>query len=272
MRANDITTDKIKAYIALRLSQKTSNAEIYRELAALKRMFNLAMQQTPPKVTQKPYIPMLREANIRKGFFEHDEFIALRAALPLALRPVITFAYHTGWRKEEIPRLPWQNVDLAQRSVRLDPGTTKNDDGRLVYLDGELLDTLHALKHERDLHFPHCPWVSHRHGEPIKDFRSAWQSTQKAVGLEGKRFHDFRRTTVRNMIRAGIPERAAMQISGHKTRSVFDRYHIVSDRDLRFAAERMASFAQGETVTANAIGRVWQAKEIADNLLKLIPI
>jgi integrase len=89
-----------------------SNAEINRELAALKRMFNLALQQTPPKVPQKPYIPMLQEQNVRKGFFEHDEFVALRAAAPLELRSVVTFAYYTGWRKEEVLELTWDRVDL----------------------------------------------------------------------------------------------------------------------------------------------------------------
>jgi hypothetical protein len=57
---------------------------------------HLGVQQTPPKVLQKPYIPMLQEQNVRKGFFEHDEFVALRAALPVEVRPVATFGYFTG--------------------------------------------------------------------------------------------------------------------------------------------------------------------------------
>jgi hypothetical protein len=83
MRAVDITTNKVRTYVSERLDEAVSNAEINRELAALKRMFNLALQQTPPKVPQKPYIPMLQEHNVRKGFFEHDQFVAHRAALPL---------------------------------------------------------------------------------------------------------------------------------------------------------------------------------------------
>lgn len=117
-RAVDITTDKVRAYVRNRLDEGVSNGEINRELAALKRMFNLALQQTPPKVSQKPYIPMLQEHNVRKGFFEHDEFMALRSALPLELRPVVTFAYHTGWRKQEILGLTWNSVDLQMGTVR----------------------------------------------------------------------------------------------------------------------------------------------------------
>jgi integrase len=265
MRAVDITTDKIRTYISERQDEDISNAEINRELAALKRMFNLALQQTPPKVLQRPYIPMLQERNVRKGFFEHDEFVALRAAVPLELRPMVTFAYYTGWRKEEILELTWDCVDLHERTMRLNPGTTKNSDGRLIYLDGELLEILTALKREHDVLYPHCPRVFHRKGTEIKDFRAAWHSACQAVGLEGKLFHDFRRTAVRNMVRAGIPERVAQQISGHKTRSVFDRYHIVSDSDLREAAKRQVSYAEREmvtkTVTVADIERLWQGEK-----------
>jgi integrase len=161
----------------------------------------------------------------------------------------VAFAYHTGWRKQESLGLTWDHVDIQTRTVRLDPGTTKNRDGRIIYLDGELFDTVANLKRERDLYDPHCPWAFHRAGQPMRDFRAAWDSACQAVGLEGKLFHDFRRTAVRNMVRASISERVAQQISGHKTRSVFDRYHIVSDSDLREAAKRQANYAVQEMVT-----------------------
>jgi integrase len=269
MRAIDITTDKVRTYISERQDQSMSNAEINRELAALKRMFNLALQQTPPKVPQKPYIPMLQEQNVRKGFFEHDEFVALRAALPVELRPVVTFGYFTGWRKREILELTWDRVDLQTRTVRLEPGVTKNRDGRTIYLDGELLDTLVAVKQERDVLYCNCPWVFHRKGVPIQDFRQAWRTACQTVGVVGKLFHDFRRTAVRDMVRAGIPERVAQQVSGHKTRSVFDRYHIVSDTDLREAAKRQASYAAREMVTKTVTaGNIEQFLESTTSDLK----
>jgi integrase len=179
---------------------------------------------------------------------------------------------YPGWRKEEVLALTWDRVDLQGRALRLDPGTTKNSDGRLIYLDGELLETLIAMRRERDLLYGLCPRVLQRKGKGMKDFRTAWDSACQAVGLAGKLFHDFRRTAVRNMVRAGIPERVAQQISGHKTRSVFDRYHIVSDSDLREAAKRQARYAAREmvtnTVTVADIGHLWKNEKEASKRLK----
>ena len=152
------------------------------------------------------------------------------ALLPDYLEPVATFAYYTGWRKENILTLKWNQVDLNARTVRLNPGTTKNDAGQIVILDGELLETIQKQWERRKVaEIPGqsptllCPFVFHREGKPIKDFRDAWNRAREATGLASKILHDFRRTAVRDMVRAGVHERVAMMISGHKTRSVFDR-------------------------------------------------
>ena len=105
-------------------------------------MLNLGAKQTPPKVDRLPYIPMSKENNVRKGFFEHGEFIALRSALPSYLKDFATFAYKTGWRVSEIAGLKWNQVDRDNGIVRLETGETKNDEARTVYLDEELKEVI----------------------------------------------------------------------------------------------------------------------------------
>jgi integrase len=112
MRVTAITTPRINIYIEKRLAEGAANATINRELAALKRMLNQAAKQTPPKVDRVPYIPMLKENNVRKGFFEHGDFLALRDALPYHLKGFVTFGYKVGWRISEISNLKWSQVDL----------------------------------------------------------------------------------------------------------------------------------------------------------------
>ncbi|MGE0821760.1 MAG: tyrosine-type recombinase/integrase [Candidatus Binatia bacterium] len=246
-RAHEITTADVKAYIAHRQTEGAKNGSINRELAALKRMFNLALQAE--KIIKKPYIPSLEENNARKGFFEQAEYEAVLAKLPEHLRPIVTFAYYTGWRiRSEVLPLIWTQVDMETGTVRLEVGETKNKDGRLIYLTAELRALL-ALQWQDHVLYPECPWVFHDHGKRIKTFYKNWRKACQTAGLPGKLGHDFRRTAVRNMVRSGIPERVAMQIAGHKTRSVFDRYHVVADGDLKEAAQRLDRAFSPQTTT-----------------------
>jgi integrase len=271
VKAVDVSTDKIKAYIDKRINEGLSNASINRELAALKRMFRLAVKCTPPKVAMIPFIPMLRESNVRKGFFEYHEYVSLKDALPTEIKPIVTFAFHSGWRKNEILGLTWDKVDLKQGTVCLDPGETKNEEGRTLYLNEELMEEMKVLQRNRNLG---CPYVFHRNGVPIRDFRGAWDTAcikaglyevlkddqgkpvvikdkkgnEEMVKISTKIFHDFRRTAIRDMVRSGVSERVAMSISGHKTRSVFDRYNIVSDRDLKEAARKKQAYHEKQDI------------------------
>lgn len=241
MRAPEITTSSIKKYIEKRLDQGLSNASINRELSAIKRAFNLGVRCTPPKVAGVPYIPMLAENNVRKGFIEHMDYLALREKLPDHLKPALTFGYFTGWRKGEILGLKWNQVDLREGIVRLEPGETKNNEARTLYMEPELSEMLKDLHKQRSMD---CLFVFHRNGRKIGDSRKSWNKACSTIGKPGLLFHDLRRSAIRNMVRAGVPERVTMTISGHKTRSVFDRYNIVSQDDLKEAAKKRQIFSE----------------------------
>lgn len=244
-------TPAINAYIKSRLDEEAANGTINRELSALKRMLNLGAKQTPPIVNRVPHIPMLKESNIRKGFFEHNEFLTLRNALPSFLKGFVTFGYKTGWRISEISSITWTHVDLNQDIVRLEVGETKNDEGRTVYLDDESKDIFNhqwKLRKEKGVLIPYV-FPNQIGTGPIKDIRRSWFTALKKAGLQRRLFHDFRRTAVRNMVRSGIHERVAMMISGHKTRSVFDRYNIVNQTDLKIAAKRQAEYMENQMGT-----------------------
>ena len=165
----------------------------------------------------------------------------------------MTFAYLTGWRvQSEILPLEWRQVDRHSGTVRLDPGTTKNREGRF-FPYGDVLPELReivksqwtltkAVEQDRGMV---CPWVFHRSGEQIKSLRTAWRRACAAAGCPHRIPHDFRRTAVRNLVRAGVPDTIAMALTGHKTRAVFDRYDIVDEADLRAGIEKLAGRLAG---------------------------
>ena len=251
IRITEITTPEIQKYIESRLEGQFSNGTINRELSALKRMLNLGAECTPPKVDRVPHISMLKENNIRKGFFEHGDYLALRDALPGYLKGFATFAYKTGWRVSEISNLTWNQVDRGQGIVRLETGETKNDEARTVYLDEELKEVFNHQWRDRKKRGKLISYVfPNRYGKDrITDFRVAWTTACENAGIGKRFFHDFRRTAVRNMVRAGIPERVAMMVSGHKTRSVFERYNIVNDTDLKLATQKQEAYLKSQKVT-----------------------
>jgi integrase len=248
-RACRITSEHIRDYIFRRQSEGVANGTINRELGALKRMFHLASQQTPPLVTSRPHVPHLQENNVRKGFFTDEEYKVLRGALPDHVKVPLVLAYWTGMRAGEIVMLQWDQLDLERGELRLEPDMTKNGQGRTIPLVSEVVEVLWQWKQLTLHRYASCRWVCHYRGKRMTRIpKRTWRTVCDRVGLGGKIFHDLRRTAVRNMVRAGVPERVAMVISGHKTRSVFDRYDIVSERDMFVAREKLTNFLKKEVV------------------------
>lgn len=138
--------------------------------------------------------------------------------------------------------MQWRHVDFDAGEVRLDPGTTKNSEGRVFPVTAALRQLLEAQRDERD-RLPEdrgsmCPFVFHRNGVPITAFTKAWKAACTAAGCPGRIPHDLRRTAVRNSCGPAFRS-VAMQMTGHKTRSVFERYNIVSESDFADAVRRL---------------------------------
>ena len=223
-----------------------------------------------------PNFPHLAEKNVRKGFIEDSQYQALAKACSsegLWLRAMFEVGYNFGMRVSELLTMKVNQIDISSRMIRLEVGTTKSDEGREV----EMTPLVYALvqqcvtgKKGEDSVF------TRDSGQPVRDFRGSWAKVCVTAGLgklvcsfcnhvperdekgnvtcvhcartlkykqlhyTGLIFHDLRRTAVRNMVRHGIPERVAMTISGHKTRSVFDRHNIINKSDLHEAAKELA--------------------------------
>lgn len=269
-----ITTASMKVFIEWRQEQGARNATINREIEAIRRAFTLAHEEGA--LYDKPRVfPRLDERdNVRTGFFEPEQFQAFTAALRKVkaepLIDVVTFAYVTGWRLGEVLGLKRKHVDLKAGIVRLDPGTTKNKEGRAFYMTADLRALVERRlaarpKRARVVRFerpddPEAPLFAKKNGSPIGSFRKRWHSACSAAGiadrvvmrrradgavverrLPGLIFHDFRRTAVRNLERAGVPRSVAMKMVGHRTESIYRRYAIVSESDLREASARLES-------------------------------
>ena len=284
-RASEISTELIREFIIGEQVRHLAPASINRSLAALKRMLRLAVQDG--RLRAVPYIPMLRESAPRQGFFERKDFDRLYESLPEYLRLPLALGFFTAMRREEILSLKWEQIDFLSGVIHLWAGETKNDDPRIIPLVPQLRAMLVEQHARRQAG---CPYVCFRldrkgHAARIGSFRKVWQSrcaklrlgkmepaTDPTTGeplfekprgprsepkakmtYQGARFHDLRRSGVRNLVRAGVSEKVARQISGHKTRSVFDRYNIVSEGDVAEAGRKLAAFHEVIKVSDSSV-------------------
>jgi integrase len=259
--ALSLTTDFARRFVSKRKAEGTGNAAINRSLACLRRMLNLAKHQG--KIKDVPYIEFQKEPEAREGFLERADFYRLIDVLPTHLRPLVTFLYWCGCRIAETLSLTWEQVDLDARVIRFKPGQTKTKKARTIPLTTELVDILRQIEQKEGLVFDGT------------NLRKEWIKACATVGLgkvtevEGRPYdpiysgltlHDLRRSAIRNLINAGIDEKTAMTISGHKTRSVFDRYHIVSTDDVVAAIDKVALVALKESKKPVLSGTVKKAR------------
>ena len=167
----------------------------------------------------------LRENPPRQGFFEHPEYLAVRVRLPAPWQDILDLAYYSGWRKQEILGLTWEEIDMAGGVIWLSPARSKTLVGRILPISHPIAEALARRRARRD---PASPLVFHRDGIAVRRWRTAWRTACQAAGVPTRFLHDCRRTAARNLIRANVPERVAMLLTGHKSRAIFDRYNNYS--------------------------------------------
>lgn len=249
--AERITADAIRRYQLHRRQEGAEAAAINRETSALSRMFQIAIRRG--LLERMPLFPNRLEENPpREGFFEHDEYLKVRAQAPASYQDVLDFAYYSGWRRNEILHLTWDEVDLDGGVIRLSPRRSKTKTGRVLPISSPLRQVLARRARARRLGPGR---VFHRDGVPVRVWRTALRDACRKAQVPHRLLHDCRRTAARNLIRAGVPERIAMLLTGHKTRAVFDRYNIVNEQELLTAGQRLAAYLADENRTDRAAPR-----------------
>ena len=237
-RAAALTTYQIRQYQLARRAAGAATGTINRETSALHRMGTLAVHwgwlDTVPGFPDR-----LRENPPRQGFFEHPEYLAVRAHLPAPWQDILDLAYYSGWRKNEILGLTWEEIDMAGGVIRLSPARSKTLVGRILPISPPIADALARRRARRD---PDSPLVFHRDGIPVRRWRTAWRTACQAAEVPTRFLHDCRRTAARNLIRANVPERVAMLLTGHKSRAIFDRYNIIHEQELLDAGDQLVAY------------------------------
>lgn len=254
-----ITKAAVADYQDARLKAGAARNSARYEVAILSAAFGVAV--THELLALKPSFKLVAAGDKRTGFFETGDFAALVLELPADLAALVTFLYLTGWRRGEGIGLQWAQVNWddadfaedgrepvagANACIRIGEAQTKGKDARQFPIAEfpALLELLLTRWRVRDgLH------VFHRQGAPIGDFRKVWAAACKKAGLEGRLVHDLRRTAARDFRKSGVSEGEIMKLAGWKTRSMFDRYNIIDDGDLRRAVARRS--ANNGTTTAH---------------------
>jgi integrase len=245
-----ITTDAAREFAKIRQAEGAANGTVNGSLALLRRMLTLAHEDG--KIQVRPKIRLLKPGAPRKGFLPRDQFDKLLSHLPENLKPLIMFLYYCGVRLGEAKQITWDQVNLDESLIRLEADQTKNSEARTVPLPAVLVSMLNELPHDGPVFD-----ATNLRKEWHKACVAARQGTlTKVEGKPDPRYngliiHDLRRSAIKNLMKAGVNEKVAMAISGHKTRDVFDRYHIVDVDDVVDAMRRVQQQAPTTNLVPN---------------------
>lgn len=244
-KAQAMTTTVLREYVERRRRQEAEPGTINKELAFVRRSMRLGHEHEPRLVLHVPAFKMMPLDNAREGTLTHDQYRTVRDALPAYARIALVIGYHTGARAGEIKAIQLDRIDLKRKRIDLPGRNVKNGEFRYLPIYGDMAAELEiAIARCKKS----CPFLMQEDGVRVRDFEKSWATACEDADVPAAMFHDLRRTALTNMIEAGLSEKEAMEISGHKTRAVFDRYHIVSDRRLQQNAQKLGEFLKAKEV------------------------
>jgi integrase len=239
IRAAKLSSAQVKLYVHERL-KTVKPGTVNRELSLLHRAYQLGYQHDPPLVSRVPHFQKLPEGEPRRGFLKPELYRGLLLELPGELRLLFVIAYHVGLRRAALLRIKWSQVDLEASCIWMDgKRTNRKPEPVAVPIYGDMGKFLAIQPKESDFLFA-------RGSRPIKNFRDSWIQACERAGVPKLLFHDLRRTAVRNLRRAGVAETVIMKITGHRTRSVFERYNITDQNDTQQAGRMAEDFLAKE--------------------------
>jgi integrase len=251
-----------------RLAAKKSKQTIDHAIATLRAAYRLAQKQGRLSRVP-PCFPMYHAKNVRRGFIEPEQAEAIARRLTEPFAALVRFARASTWRRDEVESLTWDQVDRRAREVRLHD--SKNGRGRVLPLDDFLLALIEQMWARREFKIRGgsalSAFVFHRKGRPVGDWRKRWRKAcveeglgrwikdeaGKVIGYKGAIFHDLRRSGIRDLVRAGVPQSVVMAISGHRTIATFLRYDIASEEDKRMALESARVYREARGGKGNVV-------------------
>lgn len=239
-RAIDIDALVIRELQEALLASGRAQPTVNHYVEIVRRSFVVAAENGV--IHRMPKFPRrLKSSMPRRGFLTQAAFHAIRSELPDWAADVFEFAFYTGWRRSEIFRLTWWNVDLEHLMIRLEGDQTKNKRARQRPIGDDIRPVLQRRLAAR---IAECALVFHKKGRPIESRKwyLAWNPATKRAGYPGQLLHDCRRTAYRSMVRAGIPPRVAAEMVGWTSMTMPNRYDIVSETDQAEAVIRYAEY------------------------------
>ena len=262
VRALAVTTSRLARVVGDWQAAKVQHATINRRLSLLRRSYRLAKLRLDPAKLDFADL-FLTDASPRGKHLDAAAFATLHGLLPAHLKDLFEFAYLCGTRKGQLARTTWASWDASERALTWSAAEVKAKRDFTLPLDGRPLNLILARHAERRLH---CRYVFHgprcrpghtpsKHYGCVGDFKKAWRTACKKAGFPVGRkgggfvFHNTRHTAVTNLVNAGVPAHEAMAVSGHRTRSVFDRYSIPLKEQTRAALRRTSAYVTQQDAT-----------------------